>query len=342
LDTFRPLTAKVTKTIYLQTLTLKPALWGKWYESQRGKEWTHLSRSLVAGVLRKNAGRWLQRLAPDAVICTHPLPVCLMAELKRKGFRIPLCTVLTDYDLHGYWTHSGVDLYCMPTNELANELRIRISNQAKILVTGIPISQSFLQKSACELQPDAGGGKHILIMGGGLGIGVLPIVQELVGTDHLNRFTVVCGRNQVLFEELKERYRDCPNIRIIGFTDRMHELMAESDLLVTKAGGLTISEALAMRLPMVLYIPSQGQEWRNGKLMVDRGAAVSGRTPSEVAGQVQSLLQNSLKRSNLARQIEYLRRPEAAWNVAEAVIQFVEGGGLDEGGTVYGHVRASS
>lgn len=341
LDTFRPLAAKLTKTIYLQTLTYQPALWGKWYERKRGKEWDHFSRSLVYGVLSKNVGSWLRRLAPDAVICTHPLPVCLMAELKRQGVLVPLCTVLTDYDLHGYWTHTGVDLYCVPTEELAYELCSRNSIQTKILVSGIPISQSFLKKSfrASNLNKS---GHQVLIMGGSLGIGVLSMVRELIETDRQHWYTVVCGKNQSLYEHLSARYQHFPNVRVIKFTDRMHELMAESDLLVTKPGGLTIAEALAMKLPMVLYTPIPGQERRNGQLMVERGVAVAGNSASEVAAHVRYLLQNSKERSKLAGQIECLRRPDAALSVATAVIECTKGGLQHESGTVYGHIRATS
>lgn len=341
LDTFRPLTARVTRTLYLTTLARRPNWWGKWYEWQREKEWKGLSRSLVYNVLRKDVGKWLRQLSPDAVICTHPLPAFLIGEMKRQGYPIPIVTVLTDFDLHGYWTHPEVDLYCVPLQSMADHLN-RLHGRSRVKVTGIPISAEF-QAEETELLYDVKRKRNrVLIMGGGLGIGILPIVERVVAAEFDGEVTVVCGTNHALREELEKRYGDRSYIKILGYTRQIAQLMANSDVLVTKPGGLTISEALAMKLPMVLYTPIQGQEWRNGQLMAEAGVALTADSAEEVAGHVQGLLEQQNDLQSMAERIERIRRPHAAEEVATAVMEMVEGGHSVEDRFVYRYVRATS
>ncbi|WP_018132153.1 MGDG synthase family glycosyltransferase [Effusibacillus pohliae] len=321
LDTFRPRTAKVTRTLYLETLAHRPGWWGKWYEWQREKRINRFGRFIVYTVLRKDVIAWLRRLAPDAVVCTHPLPACLLAEMKRKGFSIPLCTVLTDFDLHGYWTHPGIDLYCTPVQTVAEALGERLKGSSEVRVTGIPIANSFVERLSGPTPGLFAPAKRVLIMGGGLGIGLLPMVERIIESDGGHEITVISGYNRSLRRELRNRHGNRANLRILGYTRQVAELMATSDLLVTKPGGLTIAEALAMKLPMVLYTPIPGQERRNGQLMSELGVAVTVGTPEEGAEQVRDLLENDSRRQNMRQQMESVRRPFAAAEVAEAVME---------------------
>jgi processive 1,2-diacylglycerol beta-glucosyltransferase len=344
LDTFRPLTAKVTRTLYLTTLARRPNWWGKWYEWHREKEWKGLSRSLVYNVLRKDVGKWLRQLSPDAVICTHPLPAFLIGEMKRQGYRIPIATVLTDFDLHGYWTHPEVDLYCVPLQSMADHLN-RLHGSSRVKVTGIPISAAFqAEQTDClhDTEREERNRNRVLIMGGGLGIGILPVVERIVAAGFNSEVTVVCGTNHALRQELQERYGERPHVKILGYTRQIAQLMASSDVLVTKPGGLTISEALAMKLPMVLYTPIQGQEWRNGQLMAEAGVALTADTAEEAAGHVQRLLEQRTDLQSMAERTEQIRRPHAAEEVATAVTEMVRGGHSVEDRFVYRYVRATS
>lgn len=333
LDTFRPLTAKVTRTLYLETLARRPRLWGKWYEWQREKEMNGISRTIVHGILKKDVGSWLNRLSPDAVVCTHPLPACLIGEMKRKGLSVPLCTVLTDFDMHGYWAHPGVDLYCVPLHETAHALRRRLRERTGIRITGIPVSRAFAHGSAATPVADSPANKRILVMGGGLGIGVMETVRQIAGAETDGKpegdgggssgfeVTVVCGNNRSLRRELQTRYGNRKNFEILGYTAEIPRLMAGSHLLVSKPGGLTIAEALAMRLPMVLCPAIHGQEWRNAQLMSELGAAVAVNTAKEAADAVFGLLGSDSVRKDIVRRMDAVRRPDAAMEVAGAVME---------------------
>jgi processive 1,2-diacylglycerol beta-glucosyltransferase len=325
LDTFRPRTAKVTRTLYLQSLSHYPNLWGKWYEKHRQKEWKGISRSLVRGILRKEVVSWLHQLAPDVVVCTHPLPTFLIAEMKKQGWQIPLCSVLTDFDLHAYWTHRGVDVYCVPVNEMKEEIFRRPGNRAAVIVSGIPVLRTF-SETAAKKSDDLVFNGNVLIIGGGLGIGVLPVVQQMVMSKIPCTLTVVCGLNQSLRRQLKACYGNHKNVRILGYSRQIERLMAESDLLVTKPGGLTIAEALVMKLPMVLYTPIPGQEWRNGQVMNEYGVAITAGTPADTSNIVHDLLQNHTRLEKMVKAMNGIRRPYASIEVVETIMDLATQG----------------
>ncbi|MFD2171859.1 MGDG synthase family glycosyltransferase [Tumebacillus lipolyticus] len=320
LDTFRPRTAKALRTLYLQTLARGPKLWGKWYEWQREKEWNRVGRLIVREALCKEVGPWIRRLAPDAIICTHPLPACLIAELKRQGMQVPLITVLTDYDPHGYWLHPAVDLYCVPLPEIQERMNARLLGRSQVRATGIPVSQRFLE-ALTAVERGSERNRQVLLMGGGLGLGVLRMVEELVDGGLTDDLTVVCGFNQTLRRELKGRFGGLPNVKIRGYSQQVQSLMARSDLLVTKPGGMTVAEALVMRLPMVLCSAIPGQEHRNGELMSAYGVARRASSAEEGADLVRHLLTAESDRAQMIERIEEIRQPYAAFEVAEAALQ---------------------
>lgn len=386
LDTFRPLTAKVTRGLYFQALAHTPKLWGKWYEWQREKKWNGLSRRVVHGVLQKDVGRFVRELAPDAVVCTHPLPACLLAEMKSKGLGMGLCTVVTDFDLHGYWLHPQVDLFCVPVREMQEEIHAGHGMKAAVQVTGIPIARAFgelaeaggegmtpsrseggqgagqIEVFGADANPGGRFSKRVLISGGGSGVGVLPMVEATAERLKDGEITVVCGHNRELYRELKRMYPDQlpgtshiqvqasvgdlmhsfdqeqartrasresrgrATVTVLGYSREMHRLMAEHDLLLTKPGGLTVSEALAMRLPMVLYTPIQGQEQRNGQLMARLGAAKIARDPQDGAQVAERLLREEAYRQQMIRNMEAIRRPFAAQSVAAEVLALAAAG----------------
>lgn len=320
LDTFLPLTAKLTKTIYLQTLARKPSWWGKWYEWQRSKEWNKVSRSIVRGVLWKDVAAWLSQLQPDVIVCTHPLPAMLVAELKKKGLTTPICTVLTDYDPHGYWTHPAIDMYCVPLPDIAKTILQRTGYKARVEVTGIPVSKQF--SSISKSKASSSTRKKILITGGGLGIGVLPIVREMVSRIDAE-ITVICGQNETLRSELEQEYGHLANVQIVGFTNEMARYMAESDLLVSKPGGMTITEALSMRLPMVLVTSIQGQELRNAQLMNSLGVAFSTVDERECVDFVNIILEHESIRKLMIDNMSTITKSDSASRIASSILNLV-------------------
>ncbi|PWK13121.1 MGDG synthase family glycosyltransferase [Tumebacillus permanentifrigoris] len=321
LDTFRPLAARISRAVYYRALQHSPKLWGAWYEWQREKEWHAMVRNLIRQSLHRDVGKWLQELQPDVIVCTHPIPALLIAEMKRQGLRVPLCTVVTDYDMHGYWMHPAVDLYCLPLTEMAEEIEPRIGDHAEVRVTGIPISSRFAEAFTLTQHRTTHERKKILISGGGWGLGVVPMVEQIAGSGLEADVTIVCGTNRSLFHEMKARCEGLSHVAVHGFSEQMESLMAQSDVLVTKPGGLTMSEALAMELPMVLYSPVGGQESRNGHLMARLSVALAAHSARDLTQHVQRLVGCDLTRQQMVRSMAQIRRPLAALDVAAAVLE---------------------
>ena len=260
---------------YLEMLKRTPALWDYLYDNKQVAEVTGEIRRLFHCLDAAKVHSILEETSPDAVVCTHALPCSTLALEKAQGkFHRPLVAVITDFMPHLYWIHEGVDLYLAPNEESSQELIRMGIPEERIRITGIPIQPSFRETLPKEtarerlgLRPDR---FTLLIVGGGHGIGPIQgILEALQNSDISCQTIVVTGRNEKLREELSGR----PTI-LLGYADNMPLLMSAADVLIGKAGGLTCSEALSKKLPMLLVQPLPGQEENNSRYLVKQNAAM--------------------------------------------------------------------
>jgi processive 1,2-diacylglycerol beta-glucosyltransferase len=304
-----------------------PELWGLVFNTMDNP-------SLVAKLARwKNAicsnssrkfARFVKQFAPDAVLCTHYLPVELLGGLRKKWPGPPPLTVsiVTDFEAHALWMDPNVDLYCVAAEETKARLVARGAPAAQVLVTGIPISAKFsgpidaaLVRKELGLRDDL---PILLVLSGGFGMG--PVAQILAALDQLQRpfqTLVVAGRNDRLRRDLASSDRRHPT-RVLGFVTNMHELMAVSDLLITKPGGLTTSEALALGKPLFILNPIPGQEAANSDFLLEHGAAAKANRVEDLPFRLGRLL-GSKKLAGMARAAAALGRPAAAADICRAV-----------------------
>ena len=264
------------------------------------------------------------------VISTHFLPVELIAQLRLNDkLDVPQVTVCTDFATHRLWVNQPCERYFCATEEGAEYLGIFGVPRETVEVTGIPIHPDFGR----QVNQDALLKKHglnyehpvVLQMCGGFGVGpVAEIYRSLLSVEKPLQVIVVAGRNESLKAELEnierpERHR----VLILGFTKEMHELMAIADLVVTKPGGLTTSEALACGLPMVVANPIPGQETRNCDFLLENGAAVKIDHPSQLALKLTRILADRSRLDQLRTHARQLGRPRAAFDVLERSLTLV-------------------
>lgn len=268
---------------------------------------------------------FVREFAPDAVLCTHFLPVELLGRLRKKWAGLPPLTVsiVTDFEAHALWMDADVDLYCVAAEETKARLVARGVAPAQVLATGIPISAKFSGRvNAAALRKNLGLRDDLpvlLVLGGGFGMG--PVAQILAALDEIERpfqILVVAGRNERLRRNLASADHRHPT-RVFGFVTNMHELMAVSDLLITKPGGLTSSEALAMGKPLFILHPIPGQEAANSDFLLEHGAAAKANRVEDLPFRVDQLL-GSKKLADMARAAAALGRPAAAANICRAVM----------------------
>jgi processive 1,2-diacylglycerol beta-glucosyltransferase len=196
----------------------------------------------------------------------------------------------------------------------------------RIVVSGIPVKPAFGEPHADRAQLRERLGlpqdRHVvLLMGGGLGIGPLETMMQAL--DRVNAplcAMAIVGRSARSEQRVLEyaHHIGYP-LRVVRFVDNVHEYMHASDVLVTKPGGLTSSEALAARIPLVLFKPLPGQEERNTRYLVQRRAALRAKNARDLTRTVQSLLISQEKREEMRRAMQSLGKPNAAMEIAEAI-----------------------
>ncbi|SET93242.1 glycosyltransferase [Paenibacillus sp. NFR01] len=271
-----PKMAPLIVSAYRKTVTSQPRLMGYVYRHQ--KSFNRLTTLALHRIFYTHAQNIVKQLKPDIIVCTHFLPSAVVSRLKRldSGFKVPLVTVITDYDAHASWISPEVDRYLVSTPEVKAKLRRRSVSAAKIQVTGMPVHPDFWEHPGKdEIMEQFGLRKlpTVLVMGGGWGMMKDEIVNEaLVSWRDRVQIIFCLGKNEKLLKEMREdpRYQH-PNITLIGFTREIDKLMEVSDLLVTKPGGMTCSEGLAKGIPMLFHNPLPGQEEENCRYFTEAG-----------------------------------------------------------------------
>ena len=231
-------------------------------------------------------GELLDRRQPDAVIATHPLCAQLVSRWKwETGSGLPLITCVTDLSAHSEWINRCTDCYLVGSPEIRCRLVEKGVEAWRIFATGIPVRAEF--KRPIRRRED--GTRHLLIMGGGLGL--LPKRDKFY--EQLNalpgvRTVLIAGGNQKLYEKLAGRYE---NIEVLGFTDRVYEYMAWADLVLSKPGGITLFETIFSELPMLAWEPFLQQEINNARFLVRAGIGrIAHKEPEDCLAAIRSLL----------------------------------------------------
>jgi processive 1,2-diacylglycerol beta-glucosyltransferase len=217
-----------------------------------------------------------------------------------------------------------VDLYCVAAEETKARLVARGAPAANAVATGIPIAAKFLSKPDARVVRKTLGLRDdlpvFLVLSGGFGMGpVAEILAELDKVPQSFQTVVVTGRNEELRRDLAAQNRRHPT-HVLGFTTNMHELMAIADLILTKPGGLTSSEALAMGKPLFILNPIPGQEAANSDFLLERGAAAKVNRVEDLPFRIEQLL-GSKKLGEMAKAAKSLGRPQSAQAVCKEVLK---------------------
>jgi processive 1,2-diacylglycerol beta-glucosyltransferase len=331
---FSPLHKKIYSDGYVKIIERAPDLWGMFFNKtdntkfvQRLNKWARA----IPSPSRKKFEAHLKAFKPDAVLCTHFLPNELLGLLRKKekvaaASDAPafICTVVTDFEAHALWMDPCVDLYCVAADETKARLVARGIPPQNIAVTGIPVSAKFSSKPDVKAVRKNYGLRDdlpvLLVLGGGFGMGpVAEIMGELNNAPGQFQTLVVAGRNEKLRNKLATQDHKHPT-HVLGFSSNMHELMAIADLIITKPGGLTTSEALAMGKPLFILNPIPGQEAANSDFLLERGAAAKANRVEDLPFRVGQLV-GSKKLTEMARAAKLLGRPFAAQSICDEVLR---------------------
>jgi processive 1,2-diacylglycerol beta-glucosyltransferase len=332
--------------MYLATVRHLPTLWGLGYRlldtaggfwCVRGyrRMWNLLMATALGGVLKTQH--------PDLVIATHFLPGDVCGALKASGrLRAALAIVVTDWHPHRFWTCPEAEAVVVGSEEAERTLVQRGVSRERVHVLGIPIGKAFRDPgdpAACRRRLGLSDARRtILVTSGGTTVGRFEqVVQALMRleTRHpgMLQLIVVCGEDEPTRERLslaclspsgdgrQAARRAAMPVRVLGFVENMAELMASSDVVVAKAGGLTLSEALGRGTPLIIYHAIPGQERVNAAAVARQGAAIIAGGPRGTAAAVARVLQDPERLAGMRRAALALARPDAAAAIVERVMQ---------------------
>jgi len=318
-DTFRyinPVLNKVIVGSYMESLKFNPKIWGYLYDqAEQGDKLVDLSQ-ILSKLVSPKMKNLLAEFEPELIICTHAFPSGILSILKGNGeVRAPLIGVMTDYTVHPFWIHSNIDKYVIPCSELVQEISAYGVEPNKILPAGIPLRTQFteqIDRQKARRSLELADKTTFLVMGGGLGLGEIEnIITKLGNADIDIQIVTVTGKNDRLRTKL-QLISASNSIKVLGFVDNMAEVMSACDFIITKPGGLTTAEVLAVGLPMIIFNPLPGQENRNTEFLLNLGVAIKIRKINNLVAQVKQLMGSQKRQHQIREMTEELGKPMAA------------------------------
>jgi len=325
--------ATATTISYVQSVKRAPYFYGLFYDLTSQVKPNSSAQRGINALGKTNFAEWYRRNKPSVIICSYPTPAGSIRELKDEGvIDAALAIVVTDYALHSQWVHPGADLTCVGASFLKEALIGRGLDPDDVMVSGIPISAKFRcdydkaeERRKWGLRQDR---PVVLVMSGAFGMmrGLFEVMRVLRREPDVQA-VFVCGhdrRSLGVMTRATEPYRD--RMQVLPFTDKVHELMTAADLIVTKAGGITVTEALVTGLPMLIHRPIHGQEYRNLTYLSECGAAVGARNGRALARLFPSLVHSPEELRRMREAGLRIARPNAARDIAQAIIGLMDRG----------------
>lgn len=322
-----PVLGKMVRRTYTELIKRTPQIWDYLYDNRNIVDATAEIRELLSRLNSKKFRKLLENFEPDAIVCTQAAPCAVIAGLKKShGVPSRLIAVLTDYKAHAYWIFKEVDLYIVATQQVKEDLIHRGIKQDRIKVTGIPIDPKFiplLDQEKCrarlKLNPSL---FTILIMGGGPGLGPIDeILKALKNIALPFQVIVITGRNKKLYHSLKKTCKKFTfPIKFLGYTKNIEKVMRASDIIITKPGGMTASEALATELPMIIVKPIPGQEEGNSRFLLDQNVALRLDNIKNLPSMITDLISHPVKLQRLKTHSKNLGRPDSAIQAARQIM----------------------
>lgn len=321
---------KVSTGAYKQMAKNAPWMWEMVYNHSKDGALARITNTSNKLMSRK-LNSLLQDFNPDLVISTHPFGNQMCAILKRRGkIKCKIATTLTDFKLHNQWLYLSeyIDYFFVSNDKMKKAMIEKNIDENKIWVTGIPVSNRFLGEfdndkiyEEFELSKD----KHTVLFfaGGEYGLGrdtTFMTLKALIRLFKDIQVVAIAGRNkrmQKKFAKLIESTNSEDRIKLLTFTDKVPELMHISDIVITKPGGLTITESLVSHLPIIIINPIPGQEEENAEFLVNHGAAIWIQKQDNIARKLKTLSRNPDQVAQMIEKSKELAKPNSTKEICD-------------------------
>ena len=325
---------KVSTSAYKELAKKAPWAWKHVYEDSKTGALAKISTASNKAMAHKLLG-FISKINPDIIISTHPFSSQMCGYLKKKNkINIPVATILTDYKIHEQWLEFSeyLDYFFVSNKQMKIDMINKKIDESKIFVTGIPISQKFLKKynrtEICEefnLNPE---NEVVLFFAGGeFGLGrktTIIMLKALIRLFSKLQVIAISGKNPKMNDKFKEIVKNTESeerIKILEFTNKVPELMSISKFVITKPGGLTITESLASYLPIIIINPIPGQEEENAQFLEQNGAGIWIKENSNIARHLKDLYRNPKILPNLRKKAEELAKPNSTAEICRILLE---------------------
>ncbi|WP_353093070.1 glycosyltransferase [Tissierella praeacuta] len=270
-----------------------PKLYGSLYSISNKEKSNKLITHSFSRISREKIYDIILRENPDLIISTHAFMVGVIGSLKERGLiNIPFISIVTDYEAHRTYIDKNVDAYIAGSDYTSRTLMKQGISRDKIYSYGIPIKEEFLRRfKPIHLKSTS---FQILLMAGSLGLkGMKKVLRNIVQMEGDYNIVTICGKNRKLQASIEKEYMELiesNKLTVYGFTNNIPFIMENSDIIITKPGGLTISESIAKQLPIIIpyYIP--GQEKENLEFLLREGLAIYVPEVDSIKGLLESIM----------------------------------------------------
>ncbi|MBI4835479.1 MAG: glycosyltransferase [Planctomycetes bacterium] len=317
---FAPKRDKVLRKLYEESTKHFPWVYGLFF-SASDKMFAGRLGGKLGTIGGTKAEKWLQRTKPDILVFAYPAPAKVIPSLvlKHQPFT---ATIVTDFGVHAQWVHPNTDVYCVPSDEVKKYLtaEYKIDDKA-IKVTGIPLRLAFakpVDKAVVRRKYKLDGIFTVVLMCGGQSWSdIKSICRKLV---EIPVQVVLLGGNKEILSKMQKLKGENKKIVPIGFIKEVNEIMKVSDVVIGKAGGITVSESLAYGLPVIMFRPYPGQEIYNRDYIVKHRAGYFARDPEEVFQKVKYICKNKPRLKEMGRNAARIGRPDSTEDVCRIVM----------------------
>ncbi|EKF35587.1 diglucosyl diacylglycerol synthase [Bacillus xiamenensis] len=320
-----PIVSEVTQYLYLKSFSIGKQFYRLFYYGV-DKIYNKRKFNIYLKMGNKRLDELIQLHNPDIIIITFPMIV--VPEYRNKtGKVIPTFNVMTDFCLHKIWVHENIDRYYVATDYVKQKLVEIGTHPSDVKVTGIPIRPQFeadVPKSIIYKKYGLSSDKKVLLIMAGAH-GVLKNVKELCEAlllDSEVQIVVVCGKNVALKQSLSDLEQAHPDqLKALGYVEQIDELFRVTDCMITKPGGITLTEATAIGVPVILYKPVPGQEKENALFFEDYGAAIVINRHEDILESVTNLLQDEEKLHTMKQNIKKLHLKQSSQTIIEDIVE---------------------
>ncbi|WP_346929525.1 glycosyltransferase [Clostridium sp.] len=246
----------------------------------------------------------IEEFAPDVIITSHPFPTEMISILKgNKSIKVPSICIMTDYAPHNTWIKPNVDEYCVACEDMIEGMIDRGVAPEKVHPYGIPVYSGFFHQDEEDkkiLLDELGLSENkmtLLVMAGSFGVYNIEKIYKNISNIPMDfQIIILTGNNKRLYNKIKEQIKfSNKQTKLIKFTNEVHRYMNLADVLITKPGGLTVSEALAANLPLITFDAIPGQEEANAKFLLDHGMSISIGSGDNCIEAIEALLKDKNK-----------------------------------------------